>query len=288
MPKNKNDDKFYLFKIDKDKIKLQLKDIGTKIIRRKNKRKKIAILFLFCLLIGVVIAVNYYKPGQLVKDNSEVIIESDNKEEQTAGEEQFSFKTNAEEKIAEDRFNLSSQELKLNKKANERLEQENMQEEKSQPASSKKNSQEVEGVVTTPVIPLKEKKDREIELLKPVSGENIRLAGWYYHPVFKDWRYQQGIELAGDPGEVVMAADSGKVITVKDDEYKGIVVIIKHNNGWKTLYGHLKRASVSSGEVIGKGQEIGRVGQSGISNEPSLYFELLNGGEIVNPEEYFE
>ena len=148
------------------------------------------------------------------------------------------------------------------------------------------------GVVTEPAQSMTTNQDnnqeQDFSLLKPVSGETVRSKGWYFHPIFKDWRYQPGLEFKGNTGDIVMAADSGKVIAVSEDEYKGVMVKIDHGQGWKTVYGHLQKASVSPGKVVGKGQEIGRVGQSGITDQPALYFELLNNDSPVNPREYIE
>lgn len=143
--------------------------------------------------------------------------------------------------------------------------------------------------MTRPVNPpLRAKDNRTFELLKPVSGEILRDPGWYFHPVFEDWRYQTGVIIDGKAGDIVMAAASGTVRSVREDEYYGIIVEVEHQGGWRTLYGNLQRSSVSPGEVISKGQEIGRIGNTGIMEEPSLYFELRNGEGPVNPLDYIK
>ncbi|MFW5980668.1 MAG: peptidoglycan DD-metalloendopeptidase family protein [Halanaerobiaceae bacterium] len=147
-----------------------------------------------------------------------------------------------------------------------------------------------EDVVTESNQALKEPEEERsgLSLLPPVSGEVIRSSGWFYHPVFEDWRYQNGITLEGNTGDVVMAADSGTVVSVTEDDYRGIMVEIDHGEEWSSVYGHLQKASVSAEEVVGKGQEIGLIGESGITDQPSLYFELQNEEGPVDPLDYFD
>ncbi|MFP4016621.1 MAG: peptidoglycan DD-metalloendopeptidase family protein, partial [Halanaerobiales bacterium] len=149
---------------------------------------------------------------------------------------------------------------------------------------------DVEGVVTEPLRPVNELQGEgeSLELLKPVSGDIVQDAGWYYHPVLDDWRYQQGVEILGNTGDIVMAAADGRVASVFEDDYKGIMVLIEHQNGWITEYGHLQRAAVAPGQQVGKGEEIGRVGVTGMVSQPSLYFSLKNQDGAIDPVAYFE
>ncbi len=146
----------------------------------------------------------------------------------------------------------------------------------------------LQGVVTQSFRPVQEFQGTEFRILRPVSGDILLEPGWYYNALLDDWRYQQGIELAGNIGDIVMAAANGKVSAVKEDEYKGIMVIVEHDHGWITEYGHLERVSVSPGTILVKGQEIGRIGTTGMASQPSLYFSLRNKDGTVNPVDFFE
>ncbi|MFW6256575.1 MAG: peptidoglycan DD-metalloendopeptidase family protein [Bacillota bacterium] len=145
-----------------------------------------------------------------------------------------------------------------------------------------------ENEVTEPLKPVMDSEQEEIQLLKPVEGEIVQESGWYYHPVFKDWRYLPGINISAKEGQTVMAADSGEVIQVTNDPYKGVMVELNHEDVWETSYGHLSEASVSSGEKIAKGQKLGSVGQSGMIEQPLLYFELRGEKGSVDPRDSFE
>lgn len=83
-----------------------------------------------------------------------------------------------------------------------------------------------------------------------------------------------------DLGDPVLAAASGKVVTVTDlgGTSYGKYVVIDHGNGWKTYYAHLNAFSVSVGNNVSQGQKIGTVGTTGGSTGPHLHHEQrLNG-----------
>ena len=145
-----------------------------------------------------------------------------------------------------------------------------------------------EDVITEPLRPTMGSEPADIQLLKPLEGEVVQERGWYLHPIFNDWRYLSGINIAGEAGKIVMAADSGQVEEVIQDPYKGLLVVVNHEDVWKTRYGHLAEAAVSPGENVAKGQEIGRVGSSGMISEEMLYFELRNKQGTVDPGDSFE
>lgn len=259
--------KKFWFKLDKDKIKLQLKDLGKKFSLRRKGSKKLTLLILLFMLIGVGIAIynSDYDFPKKAEENPEVVIEPI---------------VSREENITEEAQELTARPAEKESFPVEPARITNRQE--------REEKEPVEGVVTEPVRPVEKKTSQELKLLKPVSGDILQGPGWYYHPVFDDWRYQQGIELSGNPGDVVMAAASGNVISIKEDEYKGILVTIEHENGWQTEYGHLERTTVSPGDSVGKGQEIGRLGTTGISSQPSLYFDLKTSAGSIDPTKYFE
>ena len=274
MGKNEDKNKFYFFKIDRDKIKLQLKNISSKFIKPKKNLKLISILITSCLLIGVVIA--------LYNNNfdSQISTDSFNSERQQQAD------TTSRPDYNNEAIDLNNIELTIN---------ENEEKQDRQPIKEKDNDSnskiELEGVVTESVASVQQNSGRmeeDIQLFKPVAGEIFNEPGWYFHPVFADWRYQKGIKMEGKSGDIVMAAESGKVLEIYEDEYKGIVVKIKHDNGWQSLYGNLQKTPLIEGEVVGKGQEVGRIGTTGITGQPGLYFELLNSGEAINPAEYFQ
>ena len=121
------------------------------------------------------------------------------------------------------------------------------------------------------------------ELMWPTSGSVTSPFGVRRHPVFRDMRQHNGIDIGAPHGATVVAADSGTVITSTYNSSYGNYVVISHGNGMTTLYAHLSSRSVSSGSSVSKGQQIGLVGSTGISTGPHLHFEVSVNGSRVNP-----
>ena len=66
----------------------------------------------------------------------------------------------------------------------------------------------------------------------------------------------------------------------------GNCIILKHGNGFETLYGHLSKILVSVGQQIDIGQEIGNIGSTGRSTGPHLHYEVHRNGQKINPEAF--
>ncbi|MFD2615291.1 peptidoglycan DD-metalloendopeptidase family protein [Paenibacillus gansuensis] len=113
----------------------------------------------------------------------------------------------------------------------------------------------------------------------PVS--NARLTSTFG----KRWgRQHKGIDLVG--GSTIKAADNGKVIFAGVKSGYGNCVIVDHQNGYQTLYGHLRSISVSEGTKVGKGQKLGVMGSTGHSTGVHLHFEVYKNGVLKNPLSY--
>jgi murein DD-endopeptidase MepM/ murein hydrolase activator NlpD len=120
----------------------------------------------------------------------------------------------------------------------------------------------------------------------PVSGTITSPFGTRRHPVFGDMRFHGGIDIGAAHGTTVVAADSGSVIISSYNSSYGNYVVISHGNGITTLYAHLSTRSVSVGDSVSRGQQIGRVGSTGVSTGPHLHFEVSVNGTRVNPRSY--
>ncbi len=106
------------------------------------------------------------------------------------------------------------------------------------------------------------------------------LSGYDYSPETNHW----GIDLAGQTGDPVYAADAGVVVYAgwHDGGY-GNMIMIDHGDNWQSLYAHLSSIWVSCGESVGRGQTIGAIGSTGRSSGAHLHFELMHGSYKVNP-----
>ena len=100
--------------------------------------------------------------------------------------------------------------------------------------------------------------------------------------------YHRGIDIGAAYGSDIVAADFGEVVTRGADSIRGLYVVIDHGNGMQTWYLHQSMSFVQEGDLIERGEVIGRVGESGIATGPHLHFEVHIDGEAVDPMGYFE
>ncbi len=104
---------------------------------------------------------------------------------------------------------------------------------------------------------------------------------------FSEDENHNGTDFAAPAGTPVFAAASGKVTFADKKDELGLTVIINHDNGYETLYSHLKTISAKKGRQIHKGEVLGFVGSTGKSSGPHLHYEVLFKGKSLNPETLF-
>jgi len=96
----------------------------------------------------------------------------------------------------------------------------------------------------------------------------------------------RGIDIARPSNYNILASDNGVVVSAGVSGSYGNRIVINHNNGYTTLYGHLSSIKVSVGQVVEKGSVIGIMGSTGNSTGTHLHFEVEKNGELVNPLSY--
>ncbi|MCR4436414.1 MAG: M23 family metallopeptidase [Clostridiales bacterium] len=111
-----------------------------------------------------------------------------------------------------------------------------------------------------------------------------------YSKTLEEWRTHSGVDLAADRGTVVKAVADGVVSEIKNDPRLGIIVIIDHQNGIKTVYANLAGDDmVSPNQKVKQGDAIGCVGNTASfesAEQQHLHFEVLKNNEPVNPLSY--
>ena len=90
----------------------------------------------------------------------------------------------------------------------------------------------------------------------------------------------------GVTGRQIVACDGGDVVMAKSYSGYGNCIIIDHNNGMMTLYGHLASFNVSAGQRVSRGQVIGIMGDTGQATGIHLHLEVIINGTQVNPEPF--
>lgn len=97
--------------------------------------------------------------------------------------------------------------------------------------------------------------------------------------------YHTAIDIANRGGGNILAADAGRVIVAGwiDNTGYGNRVMIDHENGYVTLYGHLSLIQVQVGQTVKRGDVIGQMGSTGRSTGTHLHFEIRHGGVHEDP-----
>jgi murein DD-endopeptidase MepM/ murein hydrolase activator NlpD len=106
----------------------------------------------------------------------------------------------------------------------------------------------------------------------PFGGENVET--------------HKGVDIRAPFGSPVKAMAKGEVEFAGRRGGFGNCVMIKHGNGFETLYGHLSKIGVAVGQKIDIGQQIGNVGSTGRSTGPHLHYEVHKNGQQINPQSF--
>lgn len=117
------------------------------------------------------------------------------------------------------------------------------------------------------------------------TSKRVDTTGYFMRPIIGGVRTQKlhghnGIDFASSYGASILAAATGKVVIAKSGGWGGgygNYIVIQHDNGTQTLYGHLSAVLVQVGDFVSKGQVIGRMGSTGQSTGVHLHFEVRGG-----------
>lgn len=120
----------------------------------------------------------------------------------------------------------------------------------------------------------------------PVSAPISSPFGYREHPTEGEERFHYGVDLAADSGAGIACFAGGQVRVVGESSSYGKYCIIDHANGYRTLYAHCARITVSSGAEVLRGEKIAEVGETGMATGPHLHFELQRDGVYLNPTYY--
>lgn len=120
----------------------------------------------------------------------------------------------------------------------------------------------------------------------PVSGRISSRFGSRY--IFGSYSFHKGIDIVCSYGTPVKAADGGVVVSAGWLGTLGNCVVIQHDNGIKTYYGHNSSLTVSAGQRVAKGQTVAHAGSTGRSTGVHCHFGVVVNGNYVNPLNYLK
>ena len=129
----------------------------------------------------------------------------------------------------------------------------------------------------------------------PVQGQTVAVFSMEtltYNPTTRDWRVHNGIDIAAEEGTPVCAAADGVVYTVYEDDGLGTTVVIRHQDGYVTMYSSLDSdVTVSAGDEVALGQAIGYVGASALLENAigdHVHFCVMRNDKSVDPGDFFD
>ncbi len=103
-----------------------------------------------------------------------------------------------------------------------------------------------------------------------------------------DEQVHLGFDLSVVQGVAVTAANSGRVVYADDLGIYGNCIVLDHGYGLQSIYGHLSRIDVKPGDMVKRGQEMGRSGSTGLAGGDHLHFSMQVDGVQVNPVEWWD
>ena len=146
------------------------------------------------------------------------------------------------------------------------------------------------------VVNLAKNKERliaSIPAIMPLNQSDLAHAvtsgyGWRTHPIYKTLEFHPGMDFSAEQGTPIYCTGDGYVERADNlAQGYGNHVVINHDFGYRTLYGHMSRIAAKPGQKVKRGQLIGYVGSTGLSTAPHIHYEVIRNGEKVNPINYY-
>jgi murein hydrolase activator len=117
----------------------------------------------------------------------------------------------------------------------------------------------------------------------PSEGEVVSLFGRQKHPKFETYVQRKGIEIRAVEGSVIRSVFEGVVAFADWMRGYGLLAIVDHGEGYFTLYAHASKLLVNVGDAVRSNQPIGEIGDTGLTGQSTLYFEVRQKGEALDP-----
>ncbi|MEN9548398.1 MAG: hypothetical protein RIR12_989 [Bacteroidota bacterium] len=158
---------------------------------------------------------------------------------------------------------------------------------KARMAAQQKSFDELEGLVKN-----KEELLAHTPAIQPVANKDLnRIASGFgsrIDPVYKTVKFHYGLDFSAPQGTPIYATADGTATTAGNaGNGYGNYVVLNHGYGYETLYGHMVRVKVSSGQAVKRGEIIGWVGSTGKSTGPHCHYEVHKNGEKIDPIYFF-
>jgi septal ring factor EnvC (AmiA/AmiB activator) len=117
----------------------------------------------------------------------------------------------------------------------------------------------------------------------PTNGRVVTFFGRQKHPKFDAYVHRKGIEIQAGQGSPIRSVYGGSVVYADWFRGYGLLVIIDHGKNYFSLYAHAAKLLVSAGDRVAGRQVIGEIGDTGLTSDNSLYFEIRRGADPLDP-----
>ena len=137
--------------------------------------------------------------------------------------------------------------------------------------------------------------DKKVEIWErtpsiiPVTGQKVKISsefGWRTNPFTQKKEFHAGIDIMGTNNTQIIAPAFGVVLTIGYDQRLGKYIVIEHQEGIKTIYGHLDKILIKEGVMIHRGDVVALMGNSGLSTSTHLHYAVLVDQKAVDPRRY--
>jgi len=131
-----------------------------------------------------------------------------------------------------------------------------------------------------------------IPAIQPIALDDLTRFGSSFgrrfHPILHTWKMHTGIDLTAPRGTPIHTSGDGVVIEARRSSGGyGNIVKIDHGFGFTTYYAHQSKILVEVGQKVKRGDVIGLVGNTGLSQAPHLHYEVRINNKPVNPVNYY-
>ena len=120
----------------------------------------------------------------------------------------------------------------------------------------------------------------------PTYGRISDGYGWRTHPITNKRSFHHGIDFGNKTGTPIYATADGVIKKIQKLKLMGNMIVISHNFGYETRFGHLSKALVKVGQEVKRGDIIALMGNSGRSTGAHLHYEVLRYNKHRNPYSY--
>jgi murein DD-endopeptidase MepM/ murein hydrolase activator NlpD len=127
----------------------------------------------------------------------------------------------------------------------------------------------------------------KIPIIPPILSNNkLKTSskyGYRIHPIYHTLKFHAGIDITSYESDTVIAPADGVICQIGYQSSLGNFIIIQHEYGFMTLYGHLSEICVKPKQQVSVGKNIGLMGQSGIVTGKHLHYCIIKNGFYLDP-----